>query len=917
MHQVLLRPTHTPGPPLLNPGDRQSMLSRANALLEHADARYRDGAYGEAAAVAGEAVQLRAAALDPQDPALAQALNAQAYFLYLLNDVARARPLFERALAIWEADQGQDAPVVATALNNLAMLLDVEGRYAEARPLMYRVVAIREAALGVGHPDVTSALNNLALTEESLGNPIAARRLWERALRDAEEGSETAAALNNLAGLLSSQGDADEAQRLYERALSIRERLHGEDHPAVADVLVNVAKVLRDRGEGAAAVPILERVIRIWRNRKGDDHPDVAAALSSLAAVHNDLGRWSDARSLLEQSLAIWEYRFGRTHPEAVAAMNNLALVQLRAGDAVGAKALWSQALDVRKAALSADHPAVAPLLTNLATAELALGNAEVALDTTVRAGEILHRHVRTVMPALSSAEQAAFVRQHLAALASLLLATGEVGDQEAVVGLVLGRKGLLHEGLRRQAAMGRIADGSVGELAAKLQEMRRRMERAGRASNHTFAELERERERLERELAKAVETVSKPGHQVDLDDVWDEGAVAALSEALPDGHVFVDVVEHERVLRGVSEGRLYSAIWVGREGAGRIDLGDADAADAALRGWRRLRGLIATLEPLRTILWQPIEEAISESEIHVWVSPDGALARAPWSAFPLDAASRGRSRERRVSVVPSARALLRLLRPAGPIRRREMLVVGDIDYGADADRWPRLAWTGTEASQVAARAREVAYEVTVLRGREATTGAVAAFLQTVSVAHLATHGFLGLEEPGLVGSPGESFARGRWIAAEDVEVAARTSPLVESGLVLAGSNEGAAGELTAEEIVGLPLDGLQLLVLSACETGRGLEVGGQGVLGLQAAAHAAGVRTVLGTLWPVPDASSASLMAAFYHALWSDGQSPAEALATAQATVRAAPDFGAVVNWAGWSLSGNAFDSLRLVREQ
>ena len=77
-------------------------------------------------------------------------------------------------------------------------------------------------------------------------------------------------------------------------------------------------------------------------------------------------------------------------------------------------------------------------------------------------------------------------------------------------------------------------------------------------------------------------------------------------------------------------------------------------------------------------------------------------------------------------------------------------------------------------------------------------------------------------------------------------------NPLVLSGLVLAGANlprakdsygiaQGDGGILTAESIAGLPLDKLELAVLSACETGLGDVAGGEGVFGLQRAFHSAG----------------------------------------------------------------------------
>ena len=126
-------------------------------------------------------------------------------------------------------------------------------------------------------------------------------------------------------------------------------------------------------------------------------------------------------------------------------------------------------------------------------------------------------------------------------------------------------------------------------------------------------------------------------------------------------------------------------------------------------------------------------------------------------------------------------------------------------------------------------------------------------------------------------------------------------NPLVLSGLVLAGANRPTTdvdpsmrddlGILTAESIAGLPLQDLELVVLSACETGLGLVGGGEGVFGLQRAFHLAGAQNVVASLWQVDDQATAALMAIFYDQLWREHKPPIEALRTAQLAIYRNPD--------------------------
>jgi CHAT domain-containing protein len=115
-------------------------------------------------------------------------------------------------------------------------------------------------------------------------------------------------------------------------------------------------------------------------------------------------------------------------------------------------------------------------------------------------------------------------------------------------------------------------------------------------------------------------------------------------------------------------------------------------------------------------------------------------------------------------------------------------------------------------------------------------------------------------------------------------------------GLVLAGANDpksaGAdGGILTGLSVVDLPLEGLRLCVLSACETGLGELTEGEGVVGLQRAFHAAGCPDVVGSLWKVSDAATAALMTQFYYELRVKGRAPLEALRQAQLTVYRHPE--------------------------
>jgi hypothetical protein len=185
---------------------------------------------------------------------------------------------------------------------------------------------------------------------------------------------------------------------------------------------------------------------------------------------------------------------------------------------------------------------------------------------------------------------------------------------------------------------------------------------------------------------------------------------------------------------------------------------------------------------------------------------------------------------------------------------------------------------------------RTPGWAVRTWRGADASEERLAAVARP-RLLYCATHGFFlqDVERPAPVGGPlrrlelaGSGAALPRPDPGQD--------PRLRSGLALAGANKWqersakglSDGLLTALEVENLDLWGTELVVLSACETGRGEVQVGEGVLGLRRAFQLAGARTVLASLWQVPDRETERLMTDCLKR-WLQGESPAEALRQAQ----------------------------------
>ncbi|MFC0020097.1 CHAT domain-containing protein [Roseibacillus persicicus] len=161
------------------------------------------------------------------------------------------------------------------------------------------------------------------------------------------------------------------------------------------------------------------------------------------------------------------------------------------------------------------------------------------------------------------------------------------------------------------------------------------------------------------------------------------------------------------------------------------------------------------------------------------------------------------------------------------------------------------------------------------------------------AVLHLASHAFF--RDP-----DGEEAA---W-----TDLDAHPEILLRSGLALSHPQDGDDGILYPYEIAQLPLEQTRLVTLSACHTGLGTPLAGEGVLGLRRAFALAGAQSLLLTLWQVPDESTADFMFSFYQealrtecpsqTLWSlqsqllrrDGGLPGDDAALEEAVLRYGP---------------------------
>ncbi|ADO68069.1 CHAT domain-containing tetratricopeptide repeat protein [Stigmatella aurantiaca] len=928
---------------------REAALGKSHphvaASLQSLAILYTDqGLYGQAEPLFQRALAIREAAFGKNHPDVANSLDALAVIALKQGLYDRAEPLYQRALAIREA-LGPHHPDVATSLNNLAALFLEQGLYGRAEPLFQRALSLWEKERGPHHPYVSMTLNNLAALFLEQGLYDRAEPLFQRALSNWEEvlgpdHPHVAMALNNLAKLYDLQGLYDRSEPLHQRALAISETALGEAHPQVATLLTNFAIFYQSQELYGRAEPLLQRALALQEEALGKSHPDVAQTLQHLASLYSDQGLYERAKPLLQRALTLREAALGKNHPKTATSRNNLAVFFFEQELYGQAEPLYRRALTTREATLGKSHPDVAASLNNFALLRLAQHRLSDALPLFTRAFSLSEQRLRQEALDFSESRLTAFL-QYLRAneqtLYTLLrMHPEDPRVQRLALGAVLLRKGRsIEEAANISLTLAQSLSPEDRDAFERLRELRTQLatlslKGPGSLSPGDYPQrlqsLTDAGDALEAGLARrsapfrVLTALPSPADIVDR-----------VAASLPQDGALVEFITYtDKPLipqNGTPSEQLpsqlrYLALVLFPDASTRaVDLGPAAPID---RDASRLRDALAnrdtsfqvTAQALYQSAFQPLLPLLGSTR-RILLSPDGQLSLIPFAAlhdghgFLLDSFD--------FLYLTSGRQLLPHPEELAP--SSSVVVLADPDFTAPpsgasllstravsssaierflstaradlpSSTWVPLPGTRQEAESI----QRLLSQAQLFLGPEASKERLFK-LPTPGILHLATHGFFIDDAPV---PPGSRAVVHFGALGELPQPPSLQAPLLRSGLALAGAraleSDGAsapsphrpdAALVTALELAGLNLWGTQLVVLSACDTGRGQVQLGQGVQGLRRSLVVAGAETIVMSLWKVNDDSTRLLMDAYYRNLLA-GQGRAFALHEAMRSLRA-----------------------------
>jgi CHAT domain-containing protein/Flp pilus assembly protein TadD len=855
------------------------------------------GASGELSVIAVPMTDRRSETIVAPIPHDAQQVLKAAGKLLKRGDTTSLRQAITQFQTVLElSQQSHNRALQAQALTGLGYIYNNLGEKQTALILYQQAIAIWRA---VGsRSDEAVALNNLGQIYANLGEKQKALDLYEQALpitRTIGNRRGEASTLNNIGSIYTTLGEFNQAIEFYDQALPIWQSLG--DRFGEMTTLNNLGLINEAIGEPQRALTIYRQVLPI-RQMLGDRLGE-ATTLNNIGAVHNALGEPKQALNFYEQALPI-RRRIGDRAGEATT-LNNMGAAYQDLGDQATALKFYQQALPIRRAV--GDRAGETVTLGHLAELDYSQNQLTNALQNINAAVQIIESRRRELKNDRLKTSYFAGVQAYYQLKTAILMALHQQNPDRGYATTALetvdqSRARMLRELLiqanakiNQAVAPGLLQQEQTLNQAIDIQE-KQLIQPASQpdnpdqliALNQSIATLYRQLEDLKAQIRQSSPAYANLQYPKPI-------TLAAIQAQL----------DPDTLILQYSLGKDHSYLWV----IGQTTLKSyvlpksQDINDVAKRLKKELSQLDVAPNSAMQLTQQILAPAANDlGNKRLVIIPDGILHIIPFAALntPNSQTYQPLLTKHEITYLPSAStiAILRSTAANKPLGPKTLAILADPIFSKDDPRvnrlinvavdrrdratrdlpLDRLPFTATEAQGILALIPKD--ESTAAFGFDASYDWITSpKISQYRYVHLATHGFFDGDNPAL-------------------------SSIILSSFDAQGHDRKAY--LRFPDLFNLNLP-TELVVLSACETGLGNNVPGEGLVGMTRGLMYAGALRVAVSLWAVDDQATSDLMQDFYKNLWQSKQSHTAALRAAQLNMwqqGKAPYY-----WAAFTLQG------------
>ena len=831
-------------------------------------------------------------------------LNILASYNSKLGNYAEAIRLGTEAMNIREKVLGKEHPDYATSLSSLAVYNAYLGNYSEAIRLDTEALNIIEKVYGKEHPYYVLSLNNLANYNSDLGNCQETIRLGTEALNLGEkmygkEHPDYASSLSVLATYNAYLGDYQEAIRLGTEALNIIEKVYGKEHPYYANMLNNLAGHKAHLGNYSEAINLCTEALNIRECVLGKEHPDYTLSLNNLASYNFHLGNYSEAINLCTEALNIRESVLGKEHPDYATSLSNLASYNAYLGNYQEAIRLDTEALNIFEKVYGKEHFDYAVSLRSLADHNFKAGDSQSTNYYITESLSLISYLIKKTFTDLTGRQRIMFWEKYKNWYETMLqqysfrMPTNTL-TQCGYNAALLSKGLLLNSEIEFTRLLQESGDEEALALLKELQTLKNRIAKLQERQQSTDS-LSRESDRVEQQLVERSKVYGD--YTKNLVITWEK-----VQEKLTDKDVALEFVSFP--LNADSTMYIAYALKKDWEYPKMIPLFEEKQLLAVQKGDKYATDSISRL------VWQPLDEVMQGIE-RVYFAPSGELYNIAIESIPTheDGGETLVGEHRDFYRLSSTRELA-LIKDES--RWDEAAVYGGLQYGMSVEgmieedgKYEKVAgqkrgdstpsYYIVREDSIGRGDRDLAQGLAYLEGTKREAEAITHDLEQkavdarlftdsigtetsfkaldgkkTSIIHIGTHGFFNDKK--------KEYKEDKLqlLGIDQQAKVIEDDALNRSGLYFAGADNvrlnGLSaipdsiddGRLTAAEIAQLDLRGLDMVVLSACQTGLG-EITGDGVFGLQRGFKKAGAQTIVMSLWKVDDEATRLFMTKFF----------------------------------------------------
>ena len=786
---------------------------------------------------------------------------------YATNAFELAQASFLIALGILELEGSQTNLMHPRVIADMGMLYNGMGRYDLAMEFTLKGLETRKELRGENSVDYAASLNNLAVLYKNMGDFNKAEAQLNETLKlnakiSGKESMPYAITLNNRGVLFQNLGRYKEAEKDIIECLDVAAENMSTKSVKYARFQTNLGLLYQQQKKYNQAEEIFQSAINaVSRNplKSKKSNPDYAHLLEIKASLYMEMNKYAEAEPLLKEALAVYEKKFGTRFSGYGLTKARLGVLYRNQEKFAEAASNLNKAEQILGDTYGKNHPHYVEVITELALVNWQQGNVEKADEFFKKSINQSLKFVGEYFAPMSDVEKAAYWKTLRPRFEKYFAFTTEVGKTnpkvvESAMNYRLATKAMLLSSTTKvKYSILNSGDENLIKTYNAWLDNKRQLALYYSMSKEDLAVQKVNTDSIASVTNQLEKNLSQKSGIFSEAYSTKAPVLAEVQNKLKSTEAAVEIIRVGYSLN--SNVPKYMAFVITPSQIKMVVLANGDQLEERyFKYYKNTIKLKRTDTYSYNQFWQPIASKLMGVN-SIYLSSDGVYnqisissLKNPNGSFVLDGLA--------ILNVSSLRSLTDK-KPASSNTGKTALLVGNPAYGSS--KIDPLPGTGKEILAVSSILKSNGFKNKVYQNAEATEEKIKE-AKSPKLLHIATHGFFVQD----VNANNSSVFS---VPLNNVN----ENVLLRSGLLLANvgnlnaADGGNNGVLTAYEAMNLDLTNTDLVVLSACETGLGDIMSGEGVYGLQRSFEVAGAKAVIMSLWKVDDAATQLLMTTFY----------------------------------------------------